>query len=39
MVYNFFLIKIAGGAIKKEIMQNEEYLKNYGNQLLENLRK
>ena len=39
MVFNFFDKKTSGGAVKKEIMQNEELAKNYANQLLENLSK
>ena len=39
MVFNFFDKKTSGGAIKKEIMQNEELAKNYANQLLENFSK
>ena len=39
MVFNFFDKKTSGGAIKKEITQNEELAKNYANQLLENFSK
>ena len=39
MVFNFFDKKTSGGAIKKEIMQNEELAKNYANQVLKNLSK
>ena len=39
MVYNFFDKKTSCGAIKTEVMQNEEIAKEYTNQLLENLKK
>ena len=39
MFFNFFDKKTSGGAIKKQIMQNEELAKNYANQVLENLSK
>ena len=39
MVFNFFVKKDSGGAVKKQIMRNEELAKNYANQLLKNLSK
>ena len=35
----FLVKKTSGGAIKKEIMQNEELAENYAYQLLENFSK